>query len=308
MERDSSKTANPEPNQRLGWLFFAAALSLTLVGVALVVLASQKIPVEEASSKGMNLKLVQARWILDQMDHGENYQKPSVMMPDMPEWGKQRVTLELSFENESSQMKTYDGSEFTLVPEIGEAVPPVGAQLGRAKLAPGQQLNTAIHFDFDTGPAHGKLRVAWNRDGETFYLPVPTPAEHYHLRPRGGEVALPKDARLLLPIGVAARGARLYATTYGCVACHGDLNEAASNNVGPHLGGIGRTAAERVEDLSPEQYIYDSIIDPGADIAPDCEYDRPCTAPTAMPEYASLITLQDAADLIVYLLEQTETP
>ena len=51
------------------------------------------------------------------------------------------------------------------------------------------------------------------------------------------------------------------------------------------------------------QYIYESIVEPAAFIAPECKGGLPCVTPTAMPEYASLMDLQDAADLLGYLLE-----
>lgn len=283
-------------------LVFLAALVLAGIGLVFVVDASRFVPYEDASLGGLDLHLQEARWILDQMDHGENFQKPSVMMPDMPDWGLQRVTLDLAFRNGSDETQIYEGQEFYLVPEIGDEVPPMGAQVGRAILAPGQTFNTALHFDFDTRLPHGKLRVAWRRAGGTAYLPIPEPAEHYHLRPRGGEVSLPPDARLLLPIGVAERGEQLYTGVYGCIACHGDPTTPGTNNVGPHLAGIGMAASARIEGVSAAQYIYDSMLEPGAFIAPECKH-GPCTEPTAMPEYASLMNLQDFADLLVYLLE-----
>lgn len=283
-------------------LVFCFALMLAGAGLVFVVDASRYIPTEDASLGGLDLHLQEARWILDQMDHGENFQKPSVMMPDMPDWGLQRVTLDLAFRNDSDLTQIYDGQEFFLVPEIGDEVPPMGAQVGRAILAPGQTFNTALHFDFDTRLPHGKLRVAWRRDGGVAYLPIPEPAEHYHLRPRGGEVSLPPDARLLLPIGLAKRGEQLYTGVYGCIACHGDPAVSGTNNVGPHLGAIGRVGADRIDGVSAAQYIYDSMLNPGAFIAPECKH-GPCAEPTAMPEYASLMNLQDFADLLVYLLE-----
>jgi len=289
-----------------GVLIFLAVLSLAAVGWGMVIRAGMKIPVEQATLDGLSLHMEEARWILDQMDHGENFQKPSVMMPDMPNWGKQRVTLDLAFQNRSAETRIYDGAEFFLVPELGDEVSPMGAQVGRAKIGPGQSLNTAIHFDFDTRLPHGKLRVEWRRSGESAIFAVPEPAEHYHLRPRGGEVALPPDARLLAPIGKAERGESLYMALYGCVACHGDPAIAGSNNVGPHLGGIASAAAGRIEGVAAPQYIYESIIEPSAFIAPECKGGLPCSEPTAMPEYASLINLQDAADLLAYLLELQE--
>ncbi len=289
--------------RRPGVLVFLGVLVFAAIGWVLVIQASRRIPVREATFDGLNLRLDQARWVLDQMDHGENFQKPSVMMPDMPAWGKQRVTLDLSFQNRAAETRVYDGLEFYLVPELGEEVSPIGAQLGTAKLAPGQSLNTAIHFDFDTTLPHGKLRVEWRRGDQSAYFPIPEPAEHYHLRPRGGEVSLPPDARLLLPIAKAERGRRLYDAVYGCSACHGDPAVPDSNNVGPHLAGIAAVAGDRVDGMPAAQYLYESIVEPSAFIAPECKGGLPCTVPTAMPEYASLVDLQDAADLLGYLME-----
>jgi hypothetical protein len=308
MKREAHRLAESRREAMAWWgrpgvLVFLAALVLAALGLGLVLLDAGRRPVEEATIDGLHMRVVQARWLLDQMDHGENFQKPAVMMPDMPEWGSQRVTLEMSLSNRADAVRIFDGSEFVLVPEIGDEVPPIGATVGLATLQPGQTLNTALHFDFDTRVPHGRLQVEWRRGGETAYLPIPTPAEHYHLRPRGGEVALPSDARLLLPLGRAEVGETLYTGVFGCVACHGDPQEPGSNNVGPHLAGIAAVAGDRIEGVEAPQYIYDSIIDPGSFIAPECRDGQPCPEPSAMPEYGSLVNLQDAADLLAYLLE-----
>lgn len=288
-----------------GVLTFLGALVVAGVGVAMVVIAIGRRPVERATLGGLSMELVEARWVLDQMDHGENFQKPSTMMPGMPEWGKQRVSLEMTFRNVSDRRQVFDGSEFHLAPEIGEEVPPMGAVIGKTTIDPGQMLNTVVHFDFDTTRPHGRIRAAWYRAGGSAFFAIPEPAEHFHLRPRGGEVALPPDARLLLPIGNSDRGEGLFTGVYGCIACHGDPAVAGTATVGPHLGGIGLAGATRVPGVSGAQYIYESIIDPGRVIAPECQNGLACSEPTAMPEYASLVTLQDVADLLAYLLEQT---
>jgi hypothetical protein len=285
-----------------GVLVFAGALALAAIGWGLLVKSARRLPVREATIDGLHVRFDEARWVLDQMDHGENFQQPAAMMPDMPQFGSQRVTAYLALENRAGELRDYRGEEFFLVPEIGKEVPPFGAVIGQVSLEPGQTVNTGISFDFDTSKPHGRLQVEWRRDGKTAYFAVPEPAEHFHLRPRGA-ADLPPDARLLLPIGKANRGARLYAGTYGCGACHGDPEVPDSNNIGPHLGRIGAVAGDRVKDLRAEQYIYESIIAPGAFIAPECKGGVPCDEPTAMPEYSSLVTLQDAADLLAYLLE-----
>ena len=284
-----------------GVLVFLGAVVLAAAGWFLLIQATRRLPVQEATIEGLHVRLDDARWVLDQMDHGENFKQPAAMMPDMPQLGEQRVTMYMALENRTKELQEYRGEEFILVPEIGEELPPYGAVIGQASLEPGQTINTAIHFDIETGKPHGRLLVEWRHEGKTAYFPVPEPAEHFHLRPRGG-TDLPPDARLLLPIGKAARGERLYAGTYGCAACHGDPAVPDSNNIGPHLGGIGTAAGDRIKDLRAEQYIYDSIIDPGAFIAPDCKGGLPCEAPSSMPEYSSLVTVQDAADLLAYLL------
>ena len=297
-----------ERSAALGWLrkpgvlVFAGALALAVAGWVLLVSAARQVPVREATINGLHVRFDEARWVLDQMDHGENFRQPAAMMPDMPPMGSQRVTTYIALENRSEGLREYRGEEFFLVPEVGDEVLPFGAVIGTDSLEPGQTINTAISFDVDTTQPHGRLHVEWRRDGKTAYFPVPEPAEHFHLRPRGG-ADLPPDARLLLPIGKADRGARLYAGTYGCGACHGDPEVPDSNNIGPHLGRIGAVAGERVKDVRAEQYLYESIVDPGAFIAPECKGGVPCDAPTAMPEYSSLVTVQDAADLLAYLLE-----
>ncbi len=288
--------------RRPGVLVFLAVLVLSGAGWGLLLRSVRRLPVQEATLGGLSARLDQATWIADQMDHGENFQRPAVMSPDMPAPGRQRVTLYVTLRNLAQETRQYRGEEFFLVPEIGEEVPPFGALLGEAPLLPGQSLNTAIHFDLDTTRPHGKLLMSWRRGRESAYFAVPSPPEHYHLRPRGE--ALPPDARILLPIGKAERGKRLYTDLYGCSACHGEPSRPGSNNLGPHLASIGILAGERVEGMPAPQYLYESLLEPNAFIPAECQKGKPCDTPSSMPDYSSLLNLQDAADLLVYLLEQ----
>ena len=286
---------------RPGVVIFLGAVALTGAGWALLVHSVRRLPVEAASLDGLDVRLDEARWILDQMEHGDNFQQPAAMMPDLPVAGAQRVTAFLALGNRTKEVREFRGEEFFLVPEIGEELPPIGAVLGEAKIAPGQTLNTALHFDLDTRKPYGRLLMRWRRGSRTAYFPIPEPAEHFHLRPRKDEVPLPADARLLVPVGNPDRGEDLYARVYGCGACHGDPKILGSNNLGPHLGAIGRVGGGRVRGLEASQYIYQSILDPNAFIAPDCK-GNPCDTPSAMPDYSTLVNLQDAADLLSYLV------
>ena len=104
--------------------------------------------------------------------------------------------------------------------------------------------------------------------------------------------------------GDAEAGAEAY-QTYGCTACHGDPAEPGTNLVGPWLGDIAEVGETRVEGQSAAQYVYESILEPDAFIAPDCPT-GPCAGPpSAMrQDYPSTIgnNPSDMAHLLAYLL------
>ncbi len=284
-----------------GVLVFLGVVILAGAGWGLLLRSVHRLPVEEATIDGLAVR-AESRWIVDQMEHGVNFQQPASMMPDLPTTGNQRVLLELAVHNQSKKPRVYSGEEFTLIPEIGGEVTPFGGVVGDTVLEPGQTINATVHFDLDTTRAHGKLLAEWRHGRRTAYFAVPDPPEHYHLRPR--EADLPPDARMLLPLGDAGRGARLFTGTYGCSACHGDPKVPDSNNIGPNLAHIAAEAATRVAGEPAAQYLYRSMLEPDAVIAPKCKGGVPCQRPSAMPDYSSLLTVRDAADLLTYLLEQ----
>ena len=107
-----------------------------------------------------------------------------------------------------------------------------------------------------------------------------------------------------LPEGDAANGADLYeGVTPPCMSCHGDPGTPGSNAVGPWLGNIGNEAGDRVEGLSAEQYIYESILEPGNFIASGCPAGD---CPNAMPPtFGNSLSEQEMADLIAYYMTLT---
>jgi mono/diheme cytochrome c family protein len=111
-----------------------------------------------------------------------------------------------------------------------------------------------------------------------------------------------------LPKGNAATGEKLFGTSYGCAACHGDPATPASNMVGPHLGDLQRVAAARIPGTSAAQYVYDSILHPNDFIAPDCARGVTCANPSVMPSYGEVLPLQEMADLVAYLSQLTSQP
>jgi len=102
------------------------------------------------------------------------------------------------------------------------------------------------------------------------------------------------------------RGADLYENEYACFSCHGFPEEPGSNQVAPWLGDIAEVGATRVEGQSAAQYVYESILNPNAFIAPDCPT-GPCAEPSAMPgDFAFRMANestdpQHMADILAYL-------
>jgi mono/diheme cytochrome c family protein len=109
-----------------------------------------------------------------------------------------------------------------------------------------------------------------------------------------------------LPEGDAENGQQLYEVTYGCQGCHGDPAQEGTNAVGPWLGDITEVGAERQEGYTAADYVYESVLDPNAFIAPECPT-GPCTDPSGMPmDFAQRMTPQDMADVLSYLLGTSE--
>ena len=104
-----------------------------------------------------------------------------------------------------------------------------------------------------------------------------------------------------LPEGDEASGEELYQAS-GCFACHGQIDDPNSAAVGPHQANIANDAATRVPGMSAEQYIYESILDPNAFIAPDCP-NGPCNDPSQMRlDYAGVLDEKGMADLVEFFM------
>jgi mono/diheme cytochrome c family protein len=102
----------------------------------------------------------------------------------------------------------------------------------------------------------------------------------------------------------AANGEAVYNQVYGCVGCHGQIDVPGSNLVGPWLGDIAEVGATRIEGYSAAQYVYESIRDPNAFLAPECPGGVACS-PGLMPqdfEFRMGNNSQDMIDLLAYLV------
>ncbi len=123
-----------------------------------------------------------------------------------------------------------------------------------------------------------------------------------------GEVTTPtvaiepvgKDITVELPEGNAQTGQAL-ATSKGCAACHITAPVGPAWAATADQPGIGTRAAERIQDpgytgkaTTPEQYLFESIVDPHVYLVP------PYTA-VMPPTYGDTLTAQEVADLIAYM-------
>jgi mono/diheme cytochrome c family protein len=107
-----------------------------------------------------------------------------------------------------------------------------------------------------------------------------------------------------LPQGDAAAGKDAFQAN-GCFACHGQPDGAQPATVGPDLSNIANDAATRIDGVPAQQYIYDSILDPNAFIAPECPT-GPCSSPSQMRlDFANVLSEQNMADLIAYYMTLT---
>ncbi len=77
-----------------------------------------------------------------------------------------------------------------------------------------------------------------------------------------------------------------------CVTCHARTQGMFS--IGPTMQGISQRAGDRVEGLSIDDYLHQSILEPSAFIVPGFRS-------IMYPDYADHFSAQDVADLIAYL-------
>ncbi len=80
----------------------------------------------------------------------------------------------------------------------------------------------------------------------------------------------------------------------GCVTCHS--LDAGTVLVGPSLAGIATTAASRVDGMSAEDYIRQSILDPDSYVV------EGFPAGTMVKGWDKALTAQQLNDLIAYLM------
>ncbi|MFL7871625.1 MAG: hypothetical protein AB8I58_22540, partial [Anaerolineales bacterium] len=93
----------------------------------------------------------------------------------------------------------------------------------------------------------------------------------------------------------------------GCTSCHKIGNLGEGHKVGPELSNIGWLAQGRVEGMSAEAYILQSIVDPNVYLAPECP-NGPCMENIMPRDYAQRLTLDQQRTVVTYLMAQKTPP
>jgi cytochrome c2 len=100
-------------------------------------------------------------------------------------------------------------------------------------------------------------------------------------------------------LGNAERGAALFVTGQNgappCSTCHQVAVGQTGFSLAPNLAGIAARAETRIEGLSAEEYIHQSIVDPHHYIVPDYR-------DIMYGEYGTKLSEQDQLDIIAYLM------
>ncbi|WP_434390377.1 c-type cytochrome [Melittangium boletus] len=276
------------------WRAVGLALLASLSGLVLVLRARAEQPRREAEQRGLRLRMERAVWLHEATDHGDTARLPT--LPGSPPEGSRRLAVEVSIFNPRALPLEFSPGELRLsegrTATEWRAVTDVSRPF---TLGPGELLFLTLGFDVPRTPA--PLRLLWARGEErTALLATRRPLGAEAREPRGWPESVGE-----LPSGSAGAGAALY-DRLGCVACHGALEASDAARVGPSLGAFFQAGSTRIAGLSAAQYAYESLLNPDAFIAPACPGGRPCVAPSPMPLYGEVLSAQDMADVIAYLV------
>lgn len=277
-------------------LLCVGALGPAIAGAVLLARAREARAVRQAELGGLTLRVDRAIWVDHERDHAGSM--PSWLMPGMPAQGRQRLAIRFTVSNSTPREQRFRWGE--LVFRAGDAEARAdGAEIA---LPPGHAVHLPASFDAPDSPQ--PVTFSWERAGAAVRL-VSTRAPEHAPRAAPAPDVWPRETSAL-PRGHPAAGAALYRGRLACASCHGDPERPGSNDAGPFLGGIAEVAGARQSGKGAAQYLYESLLDPDAFIAPECA-GGPCARPSAMPRYGEVLSLQDAADLVAFLLEQRGT-
>lgn len=148
-------------------------------------------------------------------------------------------------------------------------------------------------------PDLAPILIAKEKGQKIVVEPTPVPPKLAELR--GEEIyrGLPNEFGSALAAADPTNGPNI-ALTQACIGCH--VTDPSIEMTGPTWYNLGNTAVTRQlgSDISPALYLYNSIVAPGSYIVEGY-------VDGVMPaDYEEKISTEDLADLVAYILEQTQ--
>lgn len=279
------------------WMVCGLALLATLAGGVLALRAWATQPRRDAELSGLRLRLERAVWLHEPTDHGDTATLPD--LPGAPAPGQRRLAVELTVFNPRSTPRDFTAGELLLTEATtGKQWRPSRGGTTAFTVRPAELVSVTLGFDVPPTPS--VLSLEWARGSERAALLSTR-------RPRSPGEGPPGWPRRVeeLPPGNASVGSALFHGRLACVSCHGDPAKphGPSRSIGPALGDFSRVGATRVQGMSAAQYAYESLLNPGAFIAPVCNgQEGTCAQTSTMPLYGETLSPQEMADLISYLV------
>lgn len=148
-------------------------------------------------------------------------------------------------------------------------------------------------------PKLGAALYAEEANQEVVVEPTPIPVKFTELTPEEVTAGLPPDFAAALATADPAKGEKVALTVIpSCRGCHSD--DPAVAMTGPTWQNVADHAANRVPGMSPANYLYTSITNPGAYVVPGFP------GGVMYPNYGAEIPTEDLANLVAYLLTKHE--
>ncbi|WP_375773307.1 cytochrome c [Archangium gephyra] len=288
--------SNARQHGRTGtrWVACGLALLATLAGGVLALQTWTVQSRREAELSGLRLRLERAVWLHEPTDHGDTATLPAV--PGAPAPGQRRLAVELTVFNPRSLPSGFTAGELLLT-DTTTGTQWRASMGGSATFTVRPSEVLSVTLGFDVPPTTSALRLEWERGTERAALLSTR-------RPRSASEGPPGWPRRVeaLPPGNADAGSALFHGRLACISCHGNPAEPRERRIGPVLANFSRVGATRVAGMSAAQYAYESLLNPGAFIAPECAGQGPCAQTSTMPLYGETLSPQEMADLISYLV------
>jgi hypothetical protein len=146
-------------------------------------------------------------------------------------------------------------------------------------------------------PELGAQLYAEEADQAVEAEPTAVPLKFAELTPEQVTAGLPEEFAAALAAADPSRGETV-SLANGCIGCHN--TDPSVVTTGPTWANLADTAANREPGVSPANYIYTSIVNPG-------DYVVPNYPSGVMPTtYGEMIATEDLANLVAFLLQQHE--